>query len=45
MSAWKAGVVRYVVDLTAQVVTYYGAQEERYEESYPRVDVPEIVFE
>lgn len=45
MSAWQAGVVRYVVDLRARVVTYYGAQGEQYEESYPSVDVPEIVFE
>lgn len=45
MSAWQAGAVRYVVDLTAQVVTHYGAQEEHYEESHPSVDVPEIDFE
>lgn len=36
-SAWKAGVVRYVVDFENRTVIYYGIQEESYCESYPSI--------
>ena len=35
MAAWKAGVVSYDVDFVARNVTYYGAGDESYAESYP----------
>jgi uncharacterized protein YbcV (DUF1398 family) len=35
MAAWKAGVVRYDVNFVARTVTYHGAGEESYVESYP----------
>jgi len=38
-STWKAGVVRYEVDLLAREVAYYGCNGERYAESYPDVNV------
>jgi len=38
-STWKAGVVRYEVDFLAREVTYYGANSERYVESYPDVNI------
>lgn len=38
-SIWKAGVVRYEVDLPAREVVYYGCNGERYVESYPSVNV------
>ena len=38
-STWKAGVVRYEVDLLAREVTYCGCNGERYVESYPEVNV------
>jgi uncharacterized protein YbcV (DUF1398 family) len=37
-STWKAGVVRYEVDLVAREVAYYGCNGERYIESYPAVN-------
>lgn len=37
---WHAGVVRYLVDLDAHTVTYYGSTGEHYVESYPQVQVP-----
>jgi uncharacterized protein YbcV (DUF1398 family) len=36
---WKAGVVRYEVDLVARSVAYYGCNDEKYVESYPEVKV------
>jgi uncharacterized protein YbcV (DUF1398 family) len=39
MAAWKAGVVSYDVDFVARNVTYYGAGEENYVESYPAATV------
>jgi uncharacterized protein YbcV (DUF1398 family) len=39
MATWKAGVVRYEVDLFARNVTYCGANDESYVESYPSVEV------
>jgi uncharacterized protein YbcV (DUF1398 family) len=38
-ASWRAGVVRYDVDLAARTCTYYGAAGEEYIESYPAVDV------
>jgi uncharacterized protein YbcV (DUF1398 family) len=38
-ASWRAGVVRYDVDLTARTVSYYGCHGEEYIESYPAVDV------
>lgn len=34
---WQAGVVRYDVDLTARICTYFGTGEESYVETYPEV--------
>ncbi len=39
LSTWKAGVVRYEVDLEARTVTYLGCNGEQYVESYPEVKV------
>jgi uncharacterized protein YbcV (DUF1398 family) len=39
MASWRAGVVRYDVDLDARTCTHYGANGEEYVESYPMVDV------
>jgi uncharacterized protein YbcV (DUF1398 family) len=38
-ASWRAGVVRYDVDLIARTCTYFGALGEEYVESYPVVDV------
>lgn len=38
-AAWRAGVVRYVVDFTARTCTYYSCNDERYIESYPAASV------
>lgn len=39
IAAWRAGVVRYVVDLDARTVTYYGPQGDNYVEAYANVDL------
>lgn len=39
MASWRAGVVRYDVDLDARTCLYCGANGEEYLESYPMVDV------
>ncbi|PRC94055.1 DUF1398 domain-containing protein [Solimicrobium silvestre] len=39
IASWKAGTVKYDVDLIARTVTYYGVDGESYVESYPLVDV------
>jgi uncharacterized protein YbcV (DUF1398 family) len=39
-AAWRAGVVRYDVDLLARNVTYLGSNGERYVEDYPAVTLP-----
>jgi uncharacterized protein YbcV (DUF1398 family) len=39
MGAWRAGIVRYDVDLNARTVAYYGCNGEKYVEEYPAVDV------
>ncbi len=36
-ASWKAGVVRYEVDFSKRVVTYYGCLEEEYVEEYPQL--------
>lgn len=36
---WKAGVVKYHVDFFKRVVTYCGANNENYQESYPAVEI------
>ncbi|MGW3328098.1 DUF1398 domain-containing protein [Streptomyces virginiae] len=36
---WRAGVVRYDVDLGARTCTYYGADGDSYVEAYPAVEI------
>jgi uncharacterized protein YbcV (DUF1398 family) len=36
---WRAGVVRYEVDLSAREVAYYGCNGEEYIEAYPGVEI------
>ena len=38
-ASWRAGVVRYDVDLEARTVAYQGANGEEYIEAYPAVTV------
>jgi uncharacterized protein YbcV (DUF1398 family) len=38
-SAWQAGIIKYHVDFSKHLVTYYGANKESYEEFYPEVEV------
>jgi uncharacterized protein YbcV (DUF1398 family) len=38
-ASWRAGVVRYDVDLLARQVAYYGCKGEEYIEDYPAVEV------
>ncbi len=38
-ASWRAGVVRYDVDLEARTVAYQGCNGEEYEENYPAVTV------
>jgi uncharacterized protein YbcV (DUF1398 family) len=38
-ASWRAGVVRYDVDLVARKVAYYGCNGEEHVESYPAVEV------
>jgi uncharacterized protein YbcV (DUF1398 family) len=38
-ATWRAGVVRYDVDLLARKVAYYGCNGEEYIEDYPAVEV------
>ena len=37
ISIWKAGVVRYEVDFLMRKVTYFGSNNETYEEVYPEI--------
>lgn len=37
ISAWKSGVVRWVVDLDARTCTYHGCDGQTYVEHYPEV--------
>jgi uncharacterized protein YbcV (DUF1398 family) len=39
-ATWDSGIVSYEVDFNARVVTYYGAEDESYTESYPALEVP-----
>ncbi len=39
LASWRAGVVRYDVDLTARTVTYQGCYGEAYVEQYPAAEV------
>ena len=38
-SSWRAGVVRYEVDLAARKVAYQGSDGEEYVETYPAVEL------
>jgi len=38
-ASWRAGVVRYDVDLIARKVAYYGCNGEEYIEDYPAVEI------
>lgn len=38
-AAWRAGVVRYDVDLTMRRVAYYGCNGEEYIEAYPALEI------
>ena len=38
-ATWRAGVVRYHVDLVARSVAYLGCNGERYVEAYPAVEI------
>ncbi len=38
-SCWEAGVVRYVVDFEKRMVSYFGVNEESYEEEYGGVEI------
>ena len=38
-ASWRAGVVRYDVDLEAHTVAYQGCNGEEYKEHYPAVTV------
>lgn len=44
MATWNSGVVTYEVDFSAHTVSYYGARGESYVESYPAVDVANILI-
>ena len=39
VASWRAGIVRYDVDLTSRTVTYYGCDGETYAEQYTAVEV------
>jgi uncharacterized protein YbcV (DUF1398 family) len=38
-ASWKAGVVKYDVDLVGRTCTYHGVGDEKYVETYPEVEV------
>ena len=38
-ASWRAGVVRYEVDLIERSVTYFGCREDAYTERYPAVEI------
>jgi uncharacterized protein YbcV (DUF1398 family) len=38
-ASWRAGVVRYEVDLLARTVAYHGCNGEEYIETYPAVEI------
>jgi uncharacterized protein YbcV (DUF1398 family) len=39
-ACWRAGVVRYEVDLQQRIVTYFGCGDDAYTERYPAVEIP-----
>ena len=39
VASWKAGVVKYDIDLIGRTCTYYGVGDEKYIETYPEVAV------
>ncbi len=39
LATWRAGIVRYDVDLIARTCTYYGCEGESYIEEYPAVSI------
>jgi uncharacterized protein YbcV (DUF1398 family) len=39
VASWKAGVVKYDVDLIKRTCTYYGVGDEKYVETYPEVEI------
>jgi uncharacterized protein YbcV (DUF1398 family) len=39
LNAWRAGIVRYDVDFTARICTYYGCEGEKYVEDYPAISI------
>ncbi|HWG76469.1 MAG TPA: DUF1398 family protein [Steroidobacteraceae bacterium] len=39
-ASWRAGVVRYEVDLIERTVTYYGCNDDAYTERYAAVEIP-----
>jgi uncharacterized protein YbcV (DUF1398 family) len=38
-ASWRAGVVRYEVDLVQRTVTYFGCNDDAYAERYPAVEL------
>jgi uncharacterized protein YbcV (DUF1398 family) len=38
-ASWRAGVIRYEVDLRQRTVTYFGCNDEAYAERYPAVKI------
>lgn len=38
-ASWRAGVVRYEVNLRQRTVTYFGYNDEAYAERYPAVEI------
>ena len=38
-ACWRAGIVRYDVDLSVRTCTYYGCEGEKYIEDYPAVEI------
>lgn len=38
-ASWRAGVIRYEVDLVQRTVTYFGCNNDAYTERYPAVEI------
>lgn len=38
-SSWQAGVIRYEVDFSKRIVTYYGCLDEKYSEEYATIEL------
>lgn len=41
-ASWQAGVISYEVDFSARTVSYFGARNEKYIESYPAVEINDL---